>query len=456
MTFVRRTRRRLVIGIGAEYNRVAPTRRLGAFTVQACGYTLTIAYAVLFFYFYKISASQGARVGPLGNILLNYAGPWLVDSTSVPTLNDFTYFWIGGMQALHGKLAALYDPARFVDIQAAIVGPVHQNRPFYGHWPNPPTIFLMFAPLAVLSYISAYLSWESGTLLGYTAVVFLIVRRTPSIAIVLASPFTAWNFFVGQTGFLMASLVGAALLALERKPVLAGIFIGCLTYKPQFGILFPVALIAARQWRAIAAAAVTAAVLASVSIAAFGIGPWEALPQELRAQADDYLVHQNLIRWTSFQTVYGLVRGLHGSAALAWFAQGCATVGVAMIVWLVWRSRVRYPLKAATLSAATLLATPYGRAYDMTVIVIAIAFLARDQIRWGLLRGEQTILFALFGSGLLILVSLGNLPLGAVMTITLLGVILRRVFCDGGEPSLPPELHISSNSAADATSAKFL
>ena len=37
------------------------------------------------------------------------------------------------------------------------------------------------------------------------------------------------------------------------------------------------------------------------------------------------------------------------------------------------------------------LATPYAFGYDMAAIAIPVAFLARDQIRCGLLRGEQTL-----------------------------------------------------------------
>ena len=67
--------------------------------------------------------------------------------------------------------------------------------------------------------------------------------------------------------------------------MIAGIFIGCLTYKPQWGILIPVALLAAKEWRAFAGAAATTALLVGASIAVFGTGPWEAFPRELLAQA---------------------------------------------------------------------------------------------------------------------------------------------------------------------------
>ena len=148
--------------------------------------------------------------------------------------------------------------------------------------------------------------------------------------------------------------------------------------------------------------------------------------------------------WGLLQTVYGLGRYLGGGAAPAWAAQAVTTVGVAIIVGLIWRSEVRYALKAATLSAATLIATPYAFAYDLAAIAIPIAFLASDQIRCGLLRGEQTILLALFGTVLAVLVifadrpvgtTFGSVPLGPVMMIIFLGVALRRAFCRGEQSS---------------------
>jgi hypothetical protein len=144
--------------------------------------------------------------------------------------------------------------------------------------------------------------------------------------------------------------------------------------------------------------------------------------------------------WGLLQTVYGMTRYLGGGAALGWAAQGVTAMGVAVIVWLIWRSDVQYALKAATLSAATLIATPYAFAYDLAAIAIPIAFLAKDQIRCGLLRGEQTVLLALFGTVLVALVifadrpvgtTFGSVPLGPVVIVTVLGVALRRAFFRG-------------------------
>jgi hypothetical protein len=219
---------------------------------------------------------------------------------------------------------------------------------------------------------------------------------------------------------------------------------GCLSYKPQFGILFPVALAASNQWRAFASAAGMAALLVGASIAAFGTSVWINFPRGLVIQGSLNLFADPDSNWGLLQTVYGLIRDLHGGTAPAWASQGVTTVGVAIIVWFVWRSEVRYALKAATLSAAALIATPNAFAYDLAAIAIPIAFLANDQIRYGFLRGEQTTLLALFGTVLAVLATFadrpvgttfGSVPLGPVVMITLLGVAFRRAFCRGGQSS---------------------
>ena len=56
-------------------------------------------------------------------------------------------------------------------------------------------------------------------------------------------------------------------LALRRtRPVTAGILLGCLTFKPQLGILFPFLLLFERNWTMIASAALTAAALADAQL----------------------------------------------------------------------------------------------------------------------------------------------------------------------------------------------
>jgi Glycosyltransferase family 87 len=370
--------------------------------------------------------AYGGAIALLYVLLLGFGyrhGLWPVDGKGVPIFTDFSDTWAVGHAALHGHAARAYDPAAFVGLQKRLIG----DHPVYmPHWPYPPTYFLILAPVGALPYALAFFAFEILTLFACIAVVCRIVPRQATVALLLAAPFSAWNFLAGQSGFLTASLVGAALLALERRPVLAGAFFGCLTYKPQFGILVPVALLAAGAWRAIASAVVTTAFLVAASIFFFGAAGWAAFPRELIAQAGFNLMAAPGSHWGLFHTAYGVTRWLGGGAALASAAQVLATSAAVAIVWCSWRAPLRHALRAAILSVGVLVATPYALAYDMAALAVTVAFLARDQIEHGLQRGEQTILLALFALSFAVVPTVGRAPIGFVMTITLSALILRR------------------------------
>jgi hypothetical protein len=115
------------------------------------------------------------------------------------------------------------------------------------------------------------------------------------------------------------------------------------------------------------------------------------------------------------------------------------------LVWRVWRSGMRFSLKAATLSAAALVATPYAFGYDLAALAIPVAFLAKDQMKYGLLRGEQTVLIVLFGASLVALTTflnspirdmVGSAPVGPILVAAILALVLRRDVMDGaGQPA---------------------
>jgi arabinofuranan 3-O-arabinosyltransferase len=371
----------------------------------AYGYTFPVFYGALFFYLYN-------------------QGLWLASGNGDPVYHDFTRFWVAGWQALHGETTSLHGQAAFKQVQDSSAG---FERSPYSLISYPPTFTLILLPLAMLPYFAAFLTWEIVTLLCCVAVVYLIVRRQEAISLMLASPLTAWNFLIGQNGFLTASLIGVSLVLLERWPVLAGVFLGCLTYKPQFGLLFPVALIAAGQWRAWFSAAITTGFLAIVSAVAFGVDGWAAFPRAIFAEGRETML-ANPDWGFMLQTVYGLVLLLHGGTTAAWLTQSLAAFVAAVVVWRVWRSPVRYSLKAATLSVAAFLATPYAFAYDLAALAIPVAFLATDQMRCGVLRGEQTILIALFVLSLAVIPTTGKAPVGAFIVVALLYLILRRAY----------------------------
>jgi hypothetical protein len=139
--------------------------------------------------------------------------------------------------------------------------------------------------------------------------------------------------------------------------------------------------------------------------------------------------------WGYLQTVYGLIRSLRAAAGWAWLAQGATTTGLALVIWGIWRSGAAYPLKAAALSVAALVATPYAFAYDMAALAIPAAFLAADQLARGLLPGDKTVWIGLFGVPLALLVTLGDnaggptfggVPAGLAAALGLSAAIFRR------------------------------
>ena len=79
----------------------------------------------------------------------------------------------------------------------------------------------------------------SVSFLPYLAVMRAIVGRNFGLLLAIAFPMVFSNTLVGQNGFLTAALIGGTLYLMPMRPVLAGICLGLLSYKPQYGLLFP-------------------------------------------------------------------------------------------------------------------------------------------------------------------------------------------------------------------------
>jgi len=104
-----------------------------------------------------------------------------------------------------------------------------------------------------------------------------------------------------------------------------------------------------------------------------------------------------------------MVRYFGGTEQLAWAFQFVLTTSVAVVLALMWRSRVPYTLKAAALAAGTLLATPYLFLYDMVVLAIPVAFLVRIGLKTGFRRYELPAL----GGALVLVAAYFIIPAGA-------------------------------------------
>jgi arabinofuranan 3-O-arabinosyltransferase len=289
------------------------------------------------------------------------------------TASDFVNVWAAGQLALQGTPALAYDLVAHRQAQVAAVG-----HDFSGNFPwyYPPIYLIVATGLASLPYLTAWIGWLLATFPAYLAAIRAIIGERVAILLACAFPAVLSNALVGQNGFLTAGLLGGTLATMERRPWLAGCFLGLLTYKPHLGLLFPIVLIAAGRWRVFTAAAATATALSLASLAAFGPDAWYAFVHALAAGSQSTL-SQGSTGWGKLQTTYGFVRWLGGSEVLAWSVHGLVVATCAIALCVLWRSRIPFVLKAAALATGALLATPYLFLYDLVAVAVPMAFLLR-------------------------------------------------------------------------------
>jgi len=361
------------------------------------------------------------------------SGQFLIDPQGRPIANDFVNVYAAGTLVDGGDAAAAYDWPRHKAAEIGAVG--HDFANYYG-WHYPPMFLFAAAALAMLPYLAASLIWLLATLIAYAASMAAILQSRAGIALALGFPAALWNVTAGQNGFLTATLIGGTLGLSERHPALAGVCLGLLTYKPQFGLLFPLVLIADRRFVTVAVAAAVAAALGVASWLAFGGATWAAFIHGMPAISHAAL-SDGAIGFSRMQSLFGLVRTLGGGERLAWTVQAAGILALALALLWLWRSRAAYELKAAALAAGALIATPYVFTYDLVVLAVSVAFLLRFLLVRGFWPSEAVGMIA---AGILILTfpyQTGQVGLAAVLII--FAMAARRALAE------PPEVAASAS-----------
>ena len=346
-----------------------------------------------------------------------------VDPVGKPIGADFASFWTASRLALGGHALRVYDPVAHHAAQTALFGrDVGYFAFFY-----PPIFLAMCLPLGALPYLASLGAWLTATGAAYAGVVARYFRdhRTHWVAI-LAFPAVFLNAGHGQNAFLSTALFGAGALMLDRRPWLAGVLLGCLAYKPQLGLVIPLALLAGGRWRTIlgAAGAVLGAALASTLL----LGPdiWRAFlavsPLARRA------LEANLVGYAKMPSAFAAVRLIGGGVGLAYIIQ--AAVGLSACAALVvhqrraWRARAEGP----AMVAAALLASPFLLDYDLVLLAIPLAWLLDQALATGFRPYEKSTMAAAF---VLPIVSRGlanatGVAIGPVVVALVFILVLRR------------------------------
>jgi hypothetical protein len=387
-----------------------------------------------------------------GLVYLVATSDGLMDFRGRPLGTDFSNVYAAGSYVLEGNAAAAFDPRLQHAREIAIFG---AKTPFYG-WHYPPFFLWIAAVLALMPYWLALIVWQVTTLFLYLWMVRTVVARTDAergsiptswqretdrgwLLLALAFPAVFVNLGHGHNGFLTAALIGLALAHLDARPALSGVLFGLLAYKPQFGLMIPLVLLATGRWRTLLAAGATCALLVLAATLSFGTQTWRAF-FTFAEYTRVHVLETGETGWHKIQSVFSWARMWGAPVPLAYAVQSAVTLLVAGALAWLWRSRADFGCKAAALCIGAMLATPYSLDYDLMALAPAIAFLAVRGVRRGFAPYEITLLAALWGVPLVArgIAEVTLVPLGVIAMLATFLLILRQARMHPAPPELVP------------------
>ncbi len=336
---------------------------------------------------------------------------------------DYISFYAASLMTLQGAPASVYDVAAHNAVQKALFPSSGYSWFFY-----PPIYLLLCWPLSFASYFASLGVWLAATFTAYIAMAHKFAPPAVGVAPFIAFPAVMMNATHGQNAFLTCALMGAGLLCLANRPVMAGVLFGSLAFKPQLGLLLPVLLAFGGHWRAFFSAGATVIALCVASAAAFGLDIWSAyiaaLPEARRVLEDGVFGHEK------FQSVFAMFRLAGAPVATAYAMQGVIAILIAGL--LAWVARVnRDPLACgALMCAGAALVTPFVLRYDLVLLAIPLMWLARDAQRENLRLHEALVAVAVFMLPLLPLdfTVATHILVAPFVIVALFAVILDRVW----------------------------
>ena len=297
---------------------------------------------------------------------------FILDPGGFPVGRDFLNTWVGGRSVFSGGPAAWFDFHVYTAALQKVTGDPDLQPMF---WSYPPHILPFIWPFGLLGFLPSYALWCIVGLALYMWAAFAGGVERRYWVFLAVAPAIVVNIFLGQNGFLTAALLIGGLANLDRRPIVAGILLGILTVKPQFGLLLPVMLVMTGHWRTIAVAVVTTATLVAVTTLWFGADIWTEYLQKVLPQQHWLLITAGNNAWPIVSSAFVNARLIGLSDYWAWAVQAVSSCGaLAAVVWTYWRRRDPV-LSQALFVTATFLFSPWMLNYDMVVFGWVIALL---------------------------------------------------------------------------------
>lgn len=351
---------------------------------------------------------------------------FLLDPLHTPMVGwDFAVFWSAARVALQHGAPMVFSRELMAAMEANVT-----NLGGVGMWPYPPTFLLAVIPLGLLPFAAAYVLFATAGVTCYALAVRYLARGVDRTQLVYlaAFPGVAVTVLAGQNSLFTVAAAGCALALLPAHGLLAAGCIAAFAIKPQLGVLFPVALICARQWKTMIAAGAFSLAFAAISAAALGLEAWTSFAAFL-PEFNRSVVELGGRLWTGMPTVFAMSRIAGLSTHAAYLAQAVAAVPAIAVVAFLWARPARHDLRAAAFVVATMLVQPYFMYYELCWLVLPIVFLIRDARTVALSRVEWAILAAAWlapAQGMLAVALRTPVQIAPAVMIAMLAVILRR------------------------------
>lgn len=325
-----------------------------------------------------------------GAYAINVAKPGLKDREGQLKGADFLHVYVLGNIARLHDASMLYDAPRQAALGAALIhqDPGEAYLPVYG-----PQYSLLFRPLAGLPY-----GWAAATWMALTALVYFLccglllqtcrrLREDQTTVMIVAAAFPGFFYLIasGQNSIIALIAFTCAFFCFRaRMPFAAGLALGLLMYKPQFGVMAAFVFVAALEWRVILGAVITGGGQLLAGAGYYGRSSLDAYFHQLVHMNDNAsALEPHLDRMHSLRAFWNLMLPWHSVASLLYWVTALGVIAVT--VWC-WRSKTPVELRYAVFLLGSALVDPHLTDYDLVMLMPALLVIG-DRI---LLAPEST------------------------------------------------------------------
>ena len=347
-----------------------------------------------------------------------------LDKLSQPIGTDFVSFYAAGQLAANQQPSFAYYPQLHYKMEQDVIGPIASEHTGdglvmsrvpkfdYYNFSYPPMFLLILRPLVELPYLAALAVWSLFGLTFYIVMISKLSKyskctresvsgrqvasgiqgdmcvsagiaddvavrtntsehfATAAGMLALAFPAVFLTIGHGQNALITTGLITGTLFYMDRRPVMAGLLIGLLTFKPHLGVLIPLLLLLTRRWQVFAVAAVVSVILAGLSYMLFGAETWTAFFAS--TELSSRVLNEGLVPYHKFQSLFAGLRAMGASLPLAYTLHSMLALAAAAVAAWAWTRPSDLRLKFAVLAVATLLITPFVLDYDLMILTVAI------------------------------------------------------------------------------------